>query len=359
MATKRFPTLYKINSKGKVQQWEIVVSNNMFFTTEGDVDGKLTSTLPTVCKAKRGTTAEQQALKEAEAKIKAKIGAGYAEKLEDAIVFFQPMLAKKIEDYGDLLFTVPTYIQPKLDGIRCVSEKNTLMSRKGKPFIATPHLQQDRYLLDGELYNHDLREDFNQIVSITRKKKVTVRDLQLSKEQIQFHIYDLPMHEGVFSDRYKALSILFSKDTYLIDKGYRLVPTYAVKDLEELNKYHEQFLSEGYEGSIVRLDLANYENKRTNQLLKKKEWQDEEFIIQDVIEGIGNRTGTVGKLMFKTKEGKEFGANVKGDFDYLRLLFKIKDSLIGIEATVKFFQLTPDGIPRFPLVIKLNRNEYE
>lgn len=358
MATKRFPTLYKINSKGKVQQWEIVVSNNMFFTTEGDVDGKLTSTLPTVCKAKRGTTAEQQALKEAEAKIKAKIGAGYAEKLEDAVVFFQPMLAKKIEDYGDLLFTVPTFIQPKLDGIRCISEKNTLMSRKGKPFIAVPHLQQDKVLLDGELYNHELREDFNEIVSITRKKKLTERDLKYSKEKIQFHCYDLPMHEGVFSERFSRLEDLFM-DPYYEDKGYVLVKTYPISNLKELNYYHELFLSQGYEGSIVRLDLAPYESKRTNQLLKKKEWQDEEFIIQAVVEGIGNRTGTVGKLMFKTKEGKEFGANVKGDFDFLRKLFKEKDALMGLGATVKYFQLTPDGIPRFPLVIKLNRKEYE
>lgn len=359
MAIKRFPTLYKINSKGKVQQWEIVVSNNMFYTTEGDVDGKQTSTLPTVCKAKRGTTAEQQALKEAESKVNQKIAAGYAEKLEDAIVFFQPMLAKKIEDYGDLLFTVPTFIQPKLDGIRCISEKNTLMSRKGKPFIAVPHLKQDGALLDGELYNHDLKDDFNEIVSITRKKKVTERDLIYSKEKIQFHMYDLPSHVGVFSERYRALHELYVKDATLHEKGYRIVDTYQVKDIEELEKYHEKFLEQGYEGSIVRLDLGNYESKRTNQLLKKKEWQDEEFTILGYVEGVGNRTGTIGKFLFKTKEGKSFGANVKGEFSYLRELFKKAEKLIGVTATVKYFQLTPDGVPRFPLVINIAREEYE
>ena len=128
-----------------------------------------------------------------------------------------------------------------------------------------------------------------------------------------------------------------------------------------MEKYHEKFLEDGYEGSILRLDLGEYENKRSKQLLKKKDFVDEEFTIVGAEEGEGGRAGTIGYFIMahdKIKD-KTFKSNVKGDFEYLAEVWKDRKKYIGTKATVKYFNRTPDDVPRFPFVIKLNREEYE
>jgi DNA ligase-1 len=119
-----------------------------------------------------------------------------------------------------------------------------------------------------------------------------------------------------------------------------------------------KYVEQGYEGQMLRTG-GLYENKRSKYLLKHKTFVDEEYTILDICEGEGNRTGTCGYMVFNTKDGKRFKSNVKGTFAETADILENKDSLIGKEATVKYFNLTPDGIPRFPYVIKINRNEYE
>jgi DNA ligase 1 len=110
-------------------------------------------------------------------------------------------------------------------------------------------------------------------------------------------------------------------------------------------------LMQGYEGQMLRTG-GLYENKRSKYLLKHKSFVDEEYTILDICEGEGNRTGTCGYMVFNTKDGKRFKSNVKGTFAETAEMLKNKDFLIGKEATIKYFNLTPDGIPRFPYVIK-------
>ena len=147
-----------------------------------------------------------------------------------------------------------------------------------------------------------------------------------------------------------------------------MVPTYLVKSQADIDKYYEQFLEDGFEGSILRLDLGDYENKRSKQLLKKKDFVDEEFKIIGAEEGEGGRAGTIGYfIMAHDKDpNRTFKSNVKGDFDFLKDVWKYRKKYIGTEATVKYFMRTPDtealgkgDIPRFPYIIKLNRKEYE
>ena len=102
---------------------------------------------------------------------------------------------------------------------------------------------------------------------------------------------------------------------------------------------------------MIRLN-APYENKRSKSLLKRKEFVDAEFEIKGVIEGNGNLTGKVGKLQFEIN-GKPFDSAVNGDWEYIEKLWHSKDGLIGKMATVKCFELTEDGIPRFPKVIAI------
>ena len=367
MSKKSFPILFKYDTRGRVQQWQIHVKDDHFWTEEGIKGGAITTSAPTYCKAKNigranETTPQEQALAEAQSKWQKKVDKGYNEVLTDKKKFFEPMLAHEVSKYEKLLFTLPTFIQPKLDGLRCISQDNTLMSRNGKPYLACPHLHQDRFTLDGELYNHEFHDDFNKIVSLCKKQKPTAEELKESMQKVQFWAYDMPEIEGEFSERYKALEKAINELKKAQGKcPYKLVPTYRVHNQADVEKYHEKFLEDGYEGSILRLDLGEYENKRSKQLLKKKDFVDEEFTIVGAEEGEGGRAGTIGYFIMahdKIKD-KTFKSNVKGDFEYLAEVWKDRKKYIGTKATVKYFNRTPDDVPRFPYIIKLNREEYE
>lgn len=370
MSKKTFSTLYKYTSKGQIQQWSIAVDGDKFYTREGIQNGKLTTSLPTICKAKNvgranATTPVEQAILEAQAKWQKKVDSGYNEVLSTGDKFFKPMLADKLEDRKDLLFTVRTFIQPKLDGLRCINENNSLMSRNGKPYVACPHLYQNTVVLDGELYSHEYKEDFNKIVSLCKKIKPTQEELDEAADKVEFWAYDFPSHPGVFSDRYANLGKIIRE---LGIKSIIRVPTFEVFSMGDIERFHEKFLTEGYEGSIIRLDLGPYENKRSKQLLKYKNWIDEEFELVGAEEGEGGRAGTIGKFYVRLDKKKPYDinkdinickSNVKGDFEFLREVWKDHKKYIGTDATIKFFGFTPDGSLRFPYIIKLNRSEYE
>jgi DNA ligase-1 len=125
-----------------------------------------------------------------------------------------------------------------------------------------------------------------------------------------------------------------------------------------LMELYEQYVEQGYEGQILRVNDV-YENKRSKFLLKHKSFIDEEYTIVDVCEGEGNKSGMVGYMVFETADGQPFKSNVKCTFEEGAQILKDRKKLIGKSATVKYFNLTPAGIPRFPYVIKINREEYE
>jgi DNA ligase-1 len=355
--TDPFVTLYKYTQKGQVQEWSIYVKDDYFWTEEGIQGGTITTSKPTYCKAKNvgrsnATTPATQAFAEAQAKWQKKVDSGYNSVLTKDKKFFEPMLAHEESKYAKLLFTVRTFIQPKLDGLRAISQDNTLASRNGKPYVV-PHLYQDKEILDGELYNHEFHDDFNKIVSLCKKQNPDEFELANQVINVEFWVYDLPSQKGKFSERYEALQQL------KLPAGYVLVPTFEVKSQKDIDKYHEQFLEDGYEGSILRLDLGDYENKRSKQLLKKKDFIDEEFKIIGAEEGTGGRVGTIGYFVVELEDGKTCKSNVKGDHQYLAEVWKDRKKYIGTKATIKYFNRTPDNSLRFPYVIKLNREAYE
>lgn len=356
-----FPTLYKYTTTGQIQEWTIHVKGNKFWSVEGIKGGKLTPSEPTSCEGKNigkknETTPEEQAIKEAKARHQKKLDKGYNEILTSDKKFFEPMLAQSFEKYEHLCFTKPTFIQPKLDGLRCINNMGEMSSRNGKPFVTVNHLSQTRHLLDGELYSHDCKDDFNKIVSLCKKTKPTSDDIKECESIIEFWAYDLPNHNGVFSERYEQLKKVVSE---LKNKKIKVVPTYQVKSIDDIEKYHTMFLEQGYEGSIIRIDLSQYENKRSKQLLKKKDFYDGEFVIVDFEEGKGNRAGTAGNVILKLNDGRTFGAGIKASHDSVKEIWAKKKSLIGKLATIKYFQETPDGIPRFGVAIQIDRNSYE
>ena len=389
----KLPTLYKKTTIGKTQTWEIEVSGNKFRTISGQADGKkITNNWP-VCQGKNvgkknATTGEEQALKEAEAKHKKKLEAGYHLNLKNISKkrFYEPMLAqdfknknRQSEVMADLQQvdggTVGTvFSQPKLDGIRCIAMREGLFTRTGKEITAVPHISEalepffklyPNATLDGELYNHAYKDDFNKIIHLVRKQNLTDEHLSESAEMIQYHIYDAPVigngkwamtEKDLYSDRTSKLDASFVNLGLEKEDCLVIVPTVEIHGREQLDRCYEDYIEAGYEGQMVRLD-GPYENKRSPKLLKRKEFVDEEYKILGYEEGEGNRAGTVKHFKFKNKDGKEFNSNVKGSFSYLTKLLEIADTLIGKDATIKYFNLTPDGVPRFPYVIAIR--DYE
>ena len=241
-----------------------------------------------------------------------------------------------------------------------------MFSRNGKPIISAPHIfdsvkplfeTNPDLVFDGELYADKFANDFNKIVSLVKKTKPTADDLKESKELIEYHIYDLPSSDKNFIQRAYDLAILFETRKEL-HPHCRIVETYKVPSEDVVTELYEKYVEEGYEGQMLRLD-GKYENKRSKNLLKHKSFVDEEYTILDICEGEGNRTGTAGYMVFETADGKPFKSNVKGTWEQTAEMLKNKKQLIGKQATIKYFNLTPDGIPRFPFVINIDRNSYE
>ena len=350
-----FPKLYKYTTRGQIQEWQIFCppDENYYYTVEGIQNGKQTTSEPTFCSGKNigksnETTEEQQTLLEAQSKYQKKLDSGYSTDIATSgAKFFEPMLAQDFSKYSKLLFTVRTFIQPKLDGVRASLNNGELLSRKGKPIVSCKHIEHDYFRLDGELYNHTLKNNFNKIVSLVRQTKPTESDLLESASIIQYWIYDYPFYaDKVFSERYELLKKVFR----VFPDQFKLVPTYEITSMEELKQYHQKFIEDGYEGSIIRLDLGPYENKRSKQLLKYKDWQDDEFEIIGVLEGSGNRAGCANMLEVKLPTNAECKPTMTGSEDFMREVWANRDKIIGKFATIKYFGYTEDGSLRFPTV---------
>lgn len=361
MNIKSFPTLYKYTTNGKIQEWTIYVQDNTYWTIEGLKDAKLTKNMPTICVGKNigksnETSPDEQAILEAKSKFQTKLDRGYGEILTNVKKYFEPMLAKQYTDYSHLCFTVPTFIQPKLDGLRCINSNGTMMSRNGKPFVTVNHLIQTLGILDGELYSHTYHDDFNKIISLVKKTKPKQSDIAECTSIIEFWAYDYPDYSGVFSERYGKLKEIVAE---LNNDMIRLVPTFRVTNIEDIEKYHIQFINEGYEGSIIRLDLGVYENKRSNQLLKKKDFDDDEFEIVEFLEGTGGRANTVGKVVCRLNDGTTFESGMSFNMERLTDLWNNKNNYIGKLASIRYFGYTPAGKPRFGVCKQIDRNLYE
>ena len=271
----------------------------------------------------------------------------------------KPMLAYKV-DKKPVDWSEKVYMQPKLDGVRCViklGDNNEVQafSRTGKPWLNIAHItnslhyfftQHPDIILDGELYNHDLRDDFNKIISLVRKTKPTPSDRDEASKLVQFHCYDYI--ETVLNMPYS-----YRKDQLATSNMYsycvKYVPTKIVdKDLSL--KQHQVNLDRGYEGSILRLDKP-YECKRSYNLQKFKDFQDKEAFIVGYETGKGKREGTLGKFLMLDDDGIEFGCPPGKGYNYkdlTNILNNIGD-YIGKRATFTYFERTPAGSYRHPM----------
>lgn len=369
--------LFSRRSDGKIHVWEKEVDGNKHRTISGIIDGKATTSEWTVCNPKNigranATSGEQQALAEAKSEWQKKLDKGYREDISDIdnASFFEPMLAKTWQDYKDeSLKSGILFLQPKLDGLRLIANKDGLWTRNGKEFKSIPHIYEalkplfkynPKYIFDGEVYADKFANDFNKICSLAKKTKPTKEDLQEAAKSIEYHIYDFPFWDEKFSERYDELEkvLRFAKG----NPALQLVETREAMSEQDVVHAYESFVEEGYEGAMVRLD-TKYEQKRTKNLLKYKEFKDGEYIIVGVNEGVGNRSGGAGNVVCKKLDGSAFvdgkttfDSNIKGTREFCKLMLLKKDDYIGKVGTIKFFNFTPDGKPRFPYFMGLRED---
>jgi ATP-dependent DNA ligase len=368
----KLETIYKKTKTGATQEWTIEVVGNKYRTHSGQVGGAITTNEWTIVYGKNTgklneTTDNEQCMKEAVAKRTKKLESGYFENIKhiNKTQYFEPMLASKWEDSKDKI-TYPIFSQPKLDGIRCIVTKDGMFSRNGKAIISAPHIRESLsevfevypdMVLDGELYADKFANDFNKIVSLVKKTKPTDADLKESKKNIQYWIYDLPDNDIQFGDRCDRLHDLFGAFDSFSKHCIEVETTLCMSEDDVIDLY-EEYVDAGFEGQMLRTN-GKYENKRSKNLMKHKSFIDEEYTIKGIVEGEGNRTGTAGYMVFETADGKPFKSNVKGTWEETAEMLKNKKQLIGKQATIKYFNLTPDGIPRFPYVTNIDRNSYE
>lgn len=393
---REFPTLYALSKTGAIRVYNIVVTINnenktatITTTKQSKIGGK--ETIDTyvfdkgvnIGKANE-TTYLEQALLEAESRFRKQKDLGYSEEMPsddtvyntDASGNMKPMLAIS---YDETKIQFPCVCQPKYDGVRCLTFEDEngeihLLSRKGKEYII-PHIKQwaneHKYLLplDGELYNHK-ELTFQEIVSAVKKESETT-------SRLSYVVYDIPVENMKFasmttfpytcSDYETDCTIVYPGPNRLNrlclinelpDKGPIKISEYRIcNSFDDIKHYHDECVEDGYEGIIIRNSDGIYEfGFKSSNLIKYKEFVDDEFDIIDVVEATGRDAGTA-VFVCVTKDGKKFNVKPKGDKKLRSEYFSNREKYINKKLTVKYQGLSDDGIPRFPSGIAIR--DYE
>ena len=271
----------------------------------------------------------------------------------------KPMLAypvsKKPIDYSK-----PVFIQPKLDGVRCLIQtdpykiKVVAYSRTGKVWKNIDHILNElipffshhpNVILDGELYNHDLRDNFEKIISLVRKTKPTDEDRLEASKKTQFHCYDIIDENMAFVER---MAFIYKNvpQSYCIEH----VTTTRVATESSAKVFHQENLDNGYEGSIVRTN-DTYHCNRSHNLRKFKDFSDAEAYIVGYEEGKGKREGTLGKFIMQDEDGNKFGCPPGKGYTYKQMKYMLNNihKYMGQTATFTYFERTKKGSYRHPL----------
>jgi len=363
------PELFKRDTKGKVRSLIIQYGYDMddqagVRSISGLQDGKkITSVWNMSSPTNEGKSNARNALEQAEFEAQAdhtkKKGAGFFEDINliDTFAHFKPMLA---HDFTKKPVT-SGYTQPKLDGIRCLASADGLYSRSFKEIVAVPHIQEaindfcEKFpgiTLDGELYNHELKSDFQKITSLVRKTaNITEEAFAESKQLVQYHVYDCFDANNTdmpFIERYEFLKMFLPTGVSI-----KLVDTHDASTPADIDELYGMYTSDGYEGQMIRQNTA-YEGKRSNNLLKRKEFITEEYKVIEVHEGQGAWTGYAKRLTLQLADGRTFSSGIRGSQAQLKTLLDNPD----IDwATCRYFELSNDGVPRFPVTIDYGKGQ--
>lgn len=213
---------------------------------------------------------------------------------------------------------------------------------------------------------------FEKLSGVIRTKKRKHEDHDL----VKFFIFDLIESKRLtWLDRYSLLVNSFNQ--YCKDGNphnhIQIVQCYNAMSEEDILKYHDKFVNEGFEGIIIRryastevtcckdkeelckkcdkgYKLTIYRPRRTNTMLKYKKFIDEEVVIIGFDLGTGTEEGAI---IYKVldERGNEFTVRPRGTINERRELYKNKEELLGLKYTIRYQELSEKGVPRFPIGI--------
>jgi len=376
--------LYKKDSQNRIRIWEIRVEGPMedgsyqYFTLSGLEDGGIITNTPHVISVgKQNRTVAEQAQAEAQSKWMSKLDEGYkltrAAATTDLVVL--PMLAKSFAKAARHV-VYPAAGQRKFDGVRCLAMEATgfpsniaLMTRKGKEFAGMNALRSEIALLnlppsivlDGELYSDTLT--FQRVTGLVRKHTANLSEQDIADlEAVQYRIYDLINLSNMdmpFVGRYRLLQSLLNAVPAEERPRLRITRNVRLDDEEDVIRWLGVFEREGQEGLMVRNLESPYElNKRSKHLQKVKTFIDDEFPIVGYYEAAGNDAGTP-IWECEAPNGRRFRARPMGTLAERREMWANRDAMIGRPLTVRFFEYTDDGVPRFPVGVTIRDYEGE
>lgn len=289
---------------------------------------------------------------------------------------------KKCLKYFD--FDNGVYIQPKFDGWRMVARSQTseddkkhvvLTTRNGKQYPWFVKIRQEllkifqnhEIVLDGEVYAHKLvdekgvdvpeAEKFQIISSAGGVARKAPHELE---DQLCFYVFDAVDASGTLNqdERFKLLKKAL--DDYTKNGGVtiKMADTRTVNYLEDVFDWHDRYVQQGYEGIIIRdRDLIYSLKHRSQKLRKYKNFIDKECPIVGAKTGEGTEEGCV-VWICKFENNKTFDVRPRGTFEERKKLFNERNLYIGRPLTVRYQQLSNDGVPRFPVGISI-REEFE
>ncbi len=375
-------TLYKHNNNA-VQVWNIKQQGRNIVVKYGRLNGKIQTVTEVIEQGKNigkknETTPEQQAQIEAQSKYEKKLKDGYVTTVEAALKgetdsLIQggvvPMLAHRYDKYAHKV-KFPCFVQPKFDGIRCIAvydrstKEVSLWTRTRKRISSCPHIVEQlkplfeqckeigsTVVLDGELYNHNLKHNFEKIVSAVRRDKPSMESLL-----INYHVYDI-VSEGNNAERDIELNYMFEEVDRSKMDNISSTHTIQVHEHEEILMFHDKILNLGFEGTMVRNLDGNYKHGRSYDLLKVKDFTDAEFRVIGVNEGRGKLKGLVGAFKCVTSEGNEFEVKPMGQQEVTAKYVSNPELAIGRFLNVRYFRITNKGVPYLPVGVRFRDSE--
>lgn len=394
-------TLISKDSKGKIRVVEIFYEGDettriyTIYRYTGQFEGKLT-TQPKIIvdKGKATRNIHEQVELQFNALVKGYKDKGYIE-LENEIDNYnseelyqllsesptgsngvvKPMLAKQADKVTKTTIFNKTWIASrKIDGLRCIiylgDDGKLHTSSRGAtnydsamfeilthPALIKLFKNNKGLMLDGECYHHGYT--LQQINSIARTQKVA-KDLEV----LQFYWYDIVDLNNPFKSRLaKMKSIAEELKEYGSEIGWepdrvfkenelriQFVPQVEVSGWDNMMKLHNEYVSEGWEGLVIRDPERPYKpNGRTNDMIKIKQYQSEEFLIVGYELGLRGSEDMV--FVLKTSDGIKFKAKPHGDREQKQwYIDNFEQECLNRYAITKFFYLSDDRVPLQPSV---------
>ena len=329
----KLPTLYN-KTNHKIQIWSISIFNNSVSTKYGYKNGKLINSIPVKF------TNYKKAFQNAKTKWDNKIKKGFVQNINSIKQIILPMLSANYRKHKHYI-KFPAYVQPKLDGVRCLAYiKNGnvyLITRNGNRIHNLTHIENSikqnnlPYYLDGELFTFKLKpKDIKGLAKESDKNKL-----------LEYHVFDM-ISKQPFKLRYLKL-----QKELKTNKFVKLVEIRNVQNDKDIIKTHKLYVKQGYEGIMIRNTNSKYHiNKRSTDLQKYKSFLDSEFKI------IGFKHSLDGGVVWKCvcqNNKNTFSVRPKGSTEDRINLYQNGNKYVGKLLNVKYFELGETGCPLFPV----------